>query len=172
MANIRPIVFGGRLVGWRDPDGTVHRAGTFADAPRLYRNTQGEIVVRGGSPEVVAILTKGLQGERMAEQPTEQPTVDIEVETPSMQVDVETLGLTGSVLVAASDASPGEKEAADFQCDGIADREEIQAAVDVAESTVRLSTGHFKVEKAVVQEDKDLATKRRKRVMKGKKQKG
>ena len=69
MASIRPIVFGGRLVGWRDPDGTAHRVGTHADCPRIFKDSRGEIVLRGGDPEKTARLYTGLTGKIAEVQP-------------------------------------------------------------------------------------------------------
>lgn len=49
-----------------------------------------------------------------------------------------------TITVAASDASSDEKAMADFQCDGVEDNVEIQAAVNtVGATTVQLSAGHF-----------------------------
>ena len=44
--------------------------------------------------------------------------------------------------VAASNASDGQKQKADFCCDGIADQIEIQAAIDFPSGTLRVKLSH------------------------------
>jgi len=56
------------------------------------------------------------------------------------------------VVVAASDATDKAKRVADYVCDGTADQEEIQAAIDATASTggqVRLSAGNFAISAAI-----------------------
>jgi len=61
---------------------------------------------------------------------------------------IDSIGVTGSLTVAASDASNASKGRADYRCDGTADNVEIQAALDAlpaAGGKVVLSEGTFTI---------------------------
>ncbi len=59
--NVKVQVFGGRLVGFVDHLGRPHRFGTMATAPMCRLDEQGNPVVTGGDPAVVAQLTEALK---------------------------------------------------------------------------------------------------------------
>lgn len=53
----KPIYMGGRLLGFREPDGTVHKAGLFASCP-LVEMRDGKLHLKGGDPETIAKFNK------------------------------------------------------------------------------------------------------------------
>ncbi len=69
---------------------------------------------------------------------------------------IDSIGLSGTLTVAASDASNASKGRADYQCDGTADEVEINAAIAALSSdgTVMLSEGTFSIAATITVTDK------------------